>query len=429
MKIIVSLLLLLFTLSLNAQEYVLDSVMSTDSSLIHKKFNMLSYADSSQTFIHFFDKLDSVYRGENTKVHIFHIGGSHIQADIYSNKLRTWLQNMKPNAQAQRGFVFPFHLASTNNPLNYRIEGNKERWKGSRSSVSKDNSLWGLSGITTILTDTIDTLRIAANYKNFTREPYTFDRIRIFYDAPPAAYCIRVLDSLNFIVSEKRDTLAGFVEFQLDKVTETLSLEIRRTDSTGNSKFKLMGFELMNNHPGVEFTSIGVNGASFESYSRCTAFEQQLSLYKPDLFIISIGTNDAYTPDFDSLKFEAYYEAFVQMIWRVNPKCAVLLTVPNDSYYKRKYANKNTRIQQSIIHRLARKHEMAVWDFYAVMGGLGSSQEWYLKKWMPRDRIHFTSIGYSIKADLLLEALVHQWEKSCGYEAGEVLNSIIRKHE
>ncbi len=429
MKIAASLLLLFFTLSLDAQEYVLDSVLTTDSSLIHEKYNVLAYADSSQAFNRFFGKLDSVYQGENTKVHIFHIGGSHIQADIYSNKLRTYLQNMNPNAQAQRGFVFPFHLASTNNPLNYRIEGNKERWKGYRCSIQKDSSLWGLSGITAVLTDTIDTLRIAANYKNYTLHPYTFDGIRVFYDAPPSAFCIHLLDSMNFIVSERWDTVAGFVEFQLDQETQILDLEIRRTDSTGNPQFKLMGFELMNNHPGVEFTSIGVNGASFESYSRCTAFEQQLSIYKPNLFIISIGTNDAYTPDFDSLKFEAYYESFLQMIWRVNPDCAVLLTVPNDSYYKRKYANKNTRIQQSIIHRLARKYEMAVWDFYAIMGGLGSSQQWYQKKWMPRDRIHFTSIGYSIKADLLLKALATQWEKSCGYETGEVLNSITRKHE
>lgn len=429
MKIAASLLLLFFTLSLNAQEYLLDSVLPADSNLIHEKYNVLAYADSAQAFNRFFDKLDSVYRGENTRVHIFHIGGSHIQADVYSNKLRTYLQNMNPNAQAQRGFIFPFHLASTNNPLNYRIEGNKERWKSLRSSVSKDNSPWGLSGITVVLTDTIDTVRIAANYKNSTLYPYTFDKIRIFYDALPSAFCIHLLDSMNFVVSENRDTLAGFVEYQLDKETQILDLEIRRTDSTGNPQFKLMGFELMNNHPGVEYTSIGVNGASFESYSRCNAFEQQLSLYRPDLFIISIGTNDAYTTDFDSLKYEAYYEAFLQMIWRVNPDCAVLLTVPNDSYYKRKYANKNTRIQQSIIHRLARKHEMAVWDFYAVMGGLGSSQKWYLKKWMPRDRIHFTSIGYSIKADLLLKALVTQWEKSCGYESGEVLNSIIHKHE
>lgn len=429
MKIRATLLFFMLALGVSAQKYVLDSLLPADSNLIHVKYNVFAYADSSESFIRFFDKLDSVYRGENNKVHIFHTGGSHIQADIYSNKLRTYLQNMNNSAQGQRGFVFPFQLASTNNPTNYRIEGNKQRWKSFRSSVNKDSSLWGLSGITVVMTDTIDTLKIAANCKNYTLQPYTFDRIRIFYDAPATAFCIRSLDSINFIVGEHRDTLVGFVEFQLAKETELLTLEIRRTDSTGQPQFKLMGFELMNNHPGVEYTSIGVNGASFESYSRCSAFERQLSLYKPDLFIISIGTNDGYTPDFDSVKFEMRYSDFIKMIQRVNPECAVLLTVPNDVYYKKKYPNKNTRIQQSVIHRLARENGMAVWDFYAVMGGLGSSQKWYHEKWMPRDRIHFTSTGYNIKGDLLMKALVLQWEKTCGYEAGEVLNKIIRKYE
>ncbi|GAB1404590.1 GDSL-type esterase/lipase family protein [Lentimicrobium sp.] len=429
MKITASLLLLCVTLSLNAQTYILDSIVASDTTIIPREFNNLAYADSSKAFEHFFNRLDSVFKGEEIRVHIFHIGGSHIQADIYSNKLRSWLQNMCPNAQGQRGFVFPFQLAATNNPLNYRIQGNKQRWEGYRSSVSKHQQLWGMSGITAVLTDTIDTLHIEANYKNYTLKPYTFNSFRVFYDAPATAFCMRVIDSLNFIEYETRDTLAAYSEYRLNKETTSLTIEIMRTDSTGNPEFKLMGFELMNERPGIEYTSIGVNGGSFESYKRCTLFGQQLALYKPDLFIISLGTNDGYTANFDSLKFETDYEAFMQMVWQVNPDCAILLTVPNDSYYKRKHANKNTAIQQSVIHRLARKYDMAVWDFYAVMGGLGSSQKWYQKKWMPRDRIHFTALGYSIKADLLLEALVTQWEKTCGYEHGQLLNTITRKHE
>ena len=36
------------------------------------------------------------------------------------------------------------------------------------------------------------------------------------------------------------------------------------------------------------------------------------------------------------------------------------------------------------------------------MGGLGSSYKWYRSKLMRSDRIHFTYLGYSLKADLLL---------------------------
>ena len=40
---------------------------------------------------------------------------------------------------------------------------------------------------------------------------------------------------------------------------------------------------------------------------------------------------------------------------------------------------------------------------------------------MSRDRIHFTRFGYSIKADLLLKAIVNAWEKENNAEPNEYL--------
>lgn len=59
------------------------------------------------------------------------------------------------------------------------------------------------------------------------------------------------------------------------------------------------------------------------------------------MFIVSMGTNDTYMPEshFDVEKFKNNYESFIQMIQRVNPECAILLAVPNDSYYLRKQPN------------------------------------------------------------------------------------------
>ena len=428
-KLILLFSILIISAGTYAQEYILDSVLPYYKAIIHQDYNTLYYADSSENFNLFFKKIDSLYNGKTDKIHIFHIGGSHIQADIYSNKLRTYFQNMNDSAMSQRGFIFPFRLAGTNNPLNYRIDGNRKKWKGYRSSVKSDSTLWGLSGITAVLLDSIDTLKIKANYKNFTKWPYSFSRIRFFVDASCLNYSISLIDSTNCIVSDSLNIEYGFIEYKLMHETETALFEIRKRDTSSVSLFKLMGVELMNEKPGIEYTSIGVNGASFESYNRCTLFEKQLSLYQPDLFIISIGTNDAYTTDFKDDKFAAYYESLIQTILKINPQCAILMTVPNDSYYRRKYPNKNTARQQIIIHQLARKYQMAVWDFYSIMGGLGSSQKWYLKQLMPRDRIHFTSLGYSIKADLLLKAIVLQWEKSTGREPESILKMITGKNE
>ncbi len=407
-----------------SQEYVLDSVMPLYENLIHTEANILSGAESSPYFNHFFSQLDSVYAGKKKKIHIFHIGGSHIQADIYSNKLRTYFQNMNLVSQAQRGFVFPYKLAHTNNPSNYRIEANKEKWEGFRNSVLKDSVAWGLAGVSALFQHCDDTISIKANYKTHTKKPYTFHKLRVFYNTWKEDYNLKILDS-SLVIFDTINYQKMYREFRFARNVKELEMGIHIKDTaTIGPEFLMMGMEFMNDNPGIEYTSIGVNGASFGSYERSAFFEDQLEMYNPDLFIISIGTNDAYMPkaDFKPEEFRANYEAFIQMIQRVNPQCAILLTVPNDDYYKRRYANKNTAIQAEIILELARKYQMAAWNFYEIMGGLGSSHKWYRKKLMPRDRVHFTYLGYSIKADLLLNALVNAWAKSTRRDAETLLN-------
>ncbi len=395
-----------------AQEYVLDrdTIQEKYGHLINMEANTLKFADDSPYFKTFFSKMDSMYEGKKEKLHIFHIGGSHIQADIYSNKIRTYLQNMNEISTSQRGFVFPYHLAQTNNPSNYRVEADRERWEGFRCSDNRDTIAWGLSGVTAVFRDTLDTIRIKSNHRNYTKKPYCFNKLRVFYNTWKDDYTFKIIDS-TLVVSDTINTEAHYREFEFVTDAGEVEIELKLRDSTiTDPEFLLMGLELMNDDPGIEYTSIGANGAKFKSFARCTFFEQQLALYKPDLFIISIGTNDAYTPRFKSETFRKRYEDFIQMIQRINPNCAILLTVPNDSYYRRRRPNKNTATQEKIILELAQKYKMAVWDFYEVMGGLGSSQNWYESELMPKDRIHFTFLGYSIKADLFLNAFLRQWE-------------------
>lgn len=411
MKIKFLILLLLLSTPIFAQDYVLDSITPKYGHLINFEANTFMYASESPYFKKFFTNLDSVYAGKKKKLHIFHIGGSHIQADIYSNKIRTYLQNMNDVSLAQRGFVFPYHLAHTNNPTNYRIEADKSQWQGYRCSVTKDSVAWGLSGVSAAFRGTEDDIYVKSNYKNYTKKPYTFNKLRVFYNIWMEDYDLNISDE-TLVISDTINYEGMYKEYRFNKAVDSVALNLKIRDTTCTTpEFLLMGMEFMNDDPGIEYTSIGVNGASFAYYERSAYFERQLQLYKPDMFIISIGTNDAYMPEasFDAVKFKASYENFIQMIQRVNPECAILLTVPNDDYYQKKNPNPNTAIQQKIILELTQKYKMAAWDLYSIMGGLGSSNEWYKAKLMPRDRIHFTTLGYSIKADLFIKAMVDAW--------------------
>jgi lysophospholipase L1-like esterase len=414
----------LLTLPLMAQTYVIDTIQNKYS-FVNWKANTIKLAENSPAFKTLFRKLDTIAKGGKEDLHIFHIGGSHIQADIYSNRLRSYLQMMSSTAKGQRGFIYPFSIAKTNNPGNYRVKYDGE-WKGYRCSVRKDSVAWGLSGVTAVFKDSISNVKIIANGNNYHEKMYDFNKIRIFYDNWSDDYEISFKqDSLVSAMKENKE--AHFVEYTLHKSVEEIEFCIRKIKDEENAEFLMMGIELMNNNRGIQYTSIGVNGGSFSYYKRCRFFEDQLLLYKPDLFIVSIGTNDAYHPDFKPAEYKAYYIELIKLIQKANPNCAVLLTVPNDSYYKKKFPNPRTKIAQKIIYEVAKEQKMAVWDFYEIMGGFNSSKDWYANKLMPRDRIHFTVMGYRIKADLLLQALVHSWEKELQLEPNSILNQVINE--
>jgi lysophospholipase L1-like esterase len=137
-------------------------------------------------------------------------------------------------------------------------------------------------------------------------------------------------------------------------------------------------------------------------------FEEQLCIYPPDLFIFSVGTNDANVPydQFDPQYYKNNLEALIQKVLRCNPDCAILLTVPNDSYYQKKYLNRNIERQRNVIIELAEKYKLAVWDVYGIMGELGSSKTWQNAGLMQADLVHFTPLGYQLKGKLLTDAFL-----------------------
>lgn len=418
------LLLLFLSASAMAQEYILDSVKGSYP-FVNWDANKIKYAEESPAFLKLYQKLNKIAKGKEEDVHVFHIGGSHIQADIYSNKLRSYLQHMSPTAKGQRGLIFPYRMAKTNNPLNYKVT-HTGNWKGHRCSVVTDSVAWGLTGVTAVFRDSVSHIKVQANYKNYKDHVYSFNKIRVFYNDWESDYNIKLNDSIR-VNHTVHNPQKHFVEFALDETVENLDFDIQKVTNAKNGEFLMMGLELMNDHHGIEYTTIGVNGASFEYYNRCYYFKEHLLLYQPDLFIVSVGTNDTYRLNFDAEQFKANYEKMILDVLQANPDAAILLTVPNDSYYKKKYANPHTQKAREIMYQLADKYQMAVWDLYEIMGGLGSSQKWYANKLMPSDRIHFTRKGYSIKADLLLEALTASWEKTLALEPKSILKQITNE--
>lgn len=368
-----------------------------DSSYIH------FYNDSSN-YNTFFSKLDKlIFEGEG-KVNVMQIGGSHIQADIWSDQMRKNFQQLSPNLNGGRGFLFPYRIAHTNNPYYYKVTSSGE-WKGFRNSLLKHHATWGVSGITATTQDSSATLKFI--FRGESTPFYDFNSIKIFHNLDSSDYCIEVLNDTCSLIKINREI--GYTEFVFDHYLDSFELNIYRSD-TAVSSFDLYGISLDNDDPGLVYTSIGVNGASTKSYLRCELFQQHLKAIVPDLVIFCIGINDAYDPSFCKNCYENNYDSLVSWFRSANPDVEFLFVTNNDSYYKRRYPNKRVFEAREAMISLANKHNSGMWDMFNVMGGLGSCNKWIKNGCAKRDKIHLTKKGYILMGDLMFEALIKEYD-------------------
>ena len=90
------------------------------------------FSETSPNWLYLNQALSQMIQSKEGKLNFYHIGGSHLQADIYTHDFRTFLQSNWPGLSGERGLVFPYSLAHTNNPSNYDFSS-PNSWKGYRS--------------------------------------------------------------------------------------------------------------------------------------------------------------------------------------------------------------------------------------------------------------------------------------------------------
>jgi len=214
-------------------------------------------------------------------------------------------------------------------------------------------------------------------------------------------------DNEILVTDVTRNRELGYSDIYFSDPIDTLDIQFCRKGYHA-PELEIYGFIMMNDDPGISYTAIGINGAGLYTYLDNIRFEEQLKSYPPDFFAYSVGTNDGNVPyaDFKPSIYKSNLEKMMKMALRANPDCALLLTVPNDSYYRRRYLNRNIAREREVIIELAEKYNMAVWDLYGIMGELGSSKTWRNNKLMRSDMIHFTHLGYHFKGGLYIDALL-----------------------
>lgn len=381
--------------------FKLDSSYLINYPLVNFDLNYFQfYSDESPNWNHFFNKMMRMNEAYEGKLNLYHIGGSHLQADIYTHDVRMKFQTARKQLPGERGWVFPFDLARTNNPWNYEF-ASPNKWVRFRSVLTEQaHEEYGLTGIKVVGHDSISSLQFRYDK---TKVKSDIQIIRMYHNK--GYFPFRLDWGSRAITHVKTDTSIGYTEVHFAQAFFDFELTAVRTVS-GDYPLEIYGFQLMNLDPGISYSNIGINGSSIPTFLNCTRFEEQLKQTPPDFFAFSLGTNDGNVPEehFDPVVYKDHLEQLIVKVLRTNPDCAILLTVPNDAYYLRRIPNPNMTRQRDVIRELAVKYQCPVWDLYGIMGGLGSSKKWNIKKLMQSDMVHFTAAGYHLKGDLYFDA-------------------------
>ena len=392
--------LIFLSLSTFAQEYPHELKQYP---FIQYDSNRLEFFGDSTHWLKIFDQFDSIVFDGTGQLDVLHMGGSHIQAGVFSAQMRKHLQTIQPGLNSYRGFLFPYRLAKTNNPRNYSVTYTGS-WEGCRNVQKSKNCTLGLAGISATTTTAGATLKIKFD-PDYMEYPYS--QLKVFHMQDSNQFEIVPSDRSY---SYRYDTLGGFSEFSFSAPQDSLFLTFSKKEEF-QSSFTLLGLKFENEDTGFAYHSIGVNGADVPAYLRCDLLSQHSGVVQPDLVILSIGINDAHTAYFKPEFFKDNYDKLIEELKENNPDLRIIFTTNNDSYYRRRYVNKNGEKVQKAMKELAEKHNAAVWDLYEIMGGLDSIKQWESFGLAQGDKIHFTRAGYELVGDLFFSALIKSYEK------------------
>lgn len=459
-------LLLLLFFGWNMQAQVADSTfvqvdsVEVDSIPIFIPENGIQ---NPKAIAQFLEKLNVLQKNHLGKINIVHIGDSHIQADLMTNKVRKNLQNFFGNGG--RGLVFPHNLARTNGSWDIRFSSNAN-WDNHKIISSVDGSPMGISGIG-LWTNSSDfsiefNAKEADNFfntikiitpKNANSFAFSLDKRiiasekkvpkRIVHKIKNGEAISIIAEKYNVSITQikkanglKNDNIragktlkipTSEMQTKVAERSEFIPLKMLSDENTHYFKsdknlekifivpnkneryFELSGLVLENNNPGILYHNIGVNGAKLSDYNKYPVFFEQLKALNPDLIIIGLGTNESFDK-MNSADYMRQLDLFIQNTKAQNPNAEMLVATPPPSMFKRKMPNIFVADYAQKIINVAAENNYAVWDMYAQLGGSYGVRRNFNKGIIGKDRVHYSKAGYELQGNLLSDAILKTFE-------------------
>lgn len=363
--------------------------------------NTLEWYDKEAIYP-FFEKLKNA---KNKKVKILHIGDSHIQPDICTGVTRNKLQQVF--GYGGRGLVFPYQVAGTASAYDYTAYGTGN-WISSKNVEFKPKLNLGLSGISIFTKDSTAGFKIIFKNKHATIRP-EFRKIKVYCHKSPESFSLKVsTNSSGYekIIDFKNSDGLPYIELELPKSSDSLIFKVAKTAPNQNF-FECYGVEIENiEDEGVEYMSVGIAGAAYQSIFYQNKMKEQLEAIQPDLVIFDLGVNNFFKGPFDYQFVMGCLNQMIQFVKNTCPNASFILPNSQDIYYKNR--NVVNCMEYSLLTRLvAKEQKVALYDYFNITGGLHSMLNWSKDGLSNKDQCHLSGTGYRFKGELLFNGIMN----------------------
>lgn len=188
--------------------------------------NEIQFPNGNASFAVFFNKMDTLVFENRGNVRILHIGGSHLQADVISGRIREHLVKEYPGASSGRGFVFPYSAARTNTPSSY-ASYYKGIWSKNKNVQREITEQLGLLGIAVSTSDPRAEITLLLDKYN-TTPIWGETRLRLFgHSDNNDVLPILKVDSTDIYGVKDSNSFV----FTVPRPIDTIQIEFRWTDS------------------------------------------------------------------------------------------------------------------------------------------------------------------------------------------------------
>lgn len=200
----------------------------------------------------------------------------------------------------------------------------------------------------------------------------------------------------------------GYSEFEIPQNARHLQIRV------SSGQVRAFGVRFEKPGPGVEYDSLGLNGASVTVLTKsfnAAHWGEELRQLRPDLVIINYGTNESGYAAFVDQSYGKELREVIRRVRTALPETSILVMSPMDRGTREASGEIGTMATiprlVTIQQRVAMETGCGFFNTFLAMGGPGTMGQWYQAE--PRlvggDFIHPMPAGAKIVGNLLYQAL------------------------